>query len=65
MIKTTDLIQWAKDHSVSCSLQYPYGWIRGDDLISLAQTVKGAEPFVYSPSPMRGDGTDGVAQTDA
>lgn len=49
MIKTMDLIQWAKQNAVGCSASYPAGWIKGEDLEKLARAVIKREPFDYSP----------------
>lgn len=49
MIKTTELIRWAKENATGCSASYPAGWIRGDDLECLAKAVMRREPFDYAP----------------
>jgi len=49
MIKADDLIRWVREHAVSPSLTHINGWIRGDDLLGIAEEVKNHEPFDYNP----------------
>jgi len=49
MVRTDDLIRWAKENAVDCSLNYVNGWISADKLLELAQAAKDLEPFVYFP----------------
>lgn len=49
MIKADDLIRWVREHAVSPSLMHINGWIRGDDLLGIAEEVKNHEPFDYNP----------------
>lgn len=53
MIKTVDLIEWAKEHAVGKSLNCPYGFIHGDELLTLANQIIRAEPLVHSPKRIR------------
>ena len=45
MIAVRDILIWAEDHAIGKSSSYPKGWIRGDDLMQLAQAVKDKEPL--------------------
>ncbi len=47
MIRTDDLILWAREHAVGHSIAYVNGWVRGDDLRLLAAAVTDREPFDY------------------
>lgn len=53
MIKTVDLIEWAKERAVGKSLNCPFGYIPGEELLTLANQVIRAEPFVHAPVHIR------------
>lgn len=45
MIKVKDLIKYIKNHAIGRSVTYPDGWIRGDQLLQIANIVKSQEPL--------------------
>lgn len=49
MIKADDLIRWIREYAVSKSITVPNGWIRGKDLLAMAQEVANREPFDFLP----------------
>lgn len=53
MIKTIDLIAWARDNAVRRTLNNPEGWIISADLEAVAEAVRDHEPFDYNPPRSR------------
>ena len=49
MIKADDLVRWIREHAVGKSITVLGGWIKGSDLLSLAQKVNDKEPFDFLP----------------
>lgn len=47
MIKADDLIRWIREHATGKSITVLSGWIKGSDLLSLAQKVNDKEPFDF------------------
>lgn len=45
MIKADDLVHWLRQHAVGRSITVPNGWVRGSELMQLAQAVLEKEPF--------------------
>lgn len=54
MIRTDDLVKWARDHAINDSLSCLGGWIRSSELMELAKAVADADPFDYRPKSERG-----------
>lgn len=40
MVRTDDLIRWAKENAVDCSINNVNGWISADKLLELAKAAK-------------------------
>lgn len=58
MVRTDDLIRWAKENAVDCSINNVNGWISADKLLELAKAAKDLEPFVYFPVIKRNENNE-------